>query len=777
MFKKTKTNLQIHKFSKTFQLSLQILTIGVLTFSSLFTLTNPVKVMARTRTTLASKCVLGMDTMDWEKNCSLVKFDSRLGKLKTVKLMGSAATETTWLMENLNAKPQSTDLEVKNTEVILRGPTPATNLMIINLPLLTQTISLPAYDGLEDFNGLSGNSYNGITANIDDDNKIYPKVTENGSNSQDLTDATSLAIFTGTTAGQNIDIPIAASNRSLCGSSGNVSYKVETLGSAEISVVYEYEDYDVAIDIIGPGPNFVLPIIVPDRDYPLIIKIENKDSEPTPPNTKATLLLPIGITFDETTFSLTGWSVVKLINSDGTTLLTFTKTTAMAGNQIVDLPIIIKATAQAPNTIILNAKSIVDGIDFVPIDNQRTRDLEKDLPPILSTTTGSFVNTAIFAAPIGFLGATDPNTLDSVRNFVIKSLPNPASGILYLDNAGTIPVTLGQILTPTQARGLFFKPTTGFVGVASFNFNAKDSFDLENPVPLAAVLTITAPVNNNSTFFGGGVGSLVNNTGTNSGTSSTNTNNQTQNNSQNNQTNTSQNGQVNNSQNSNVQNQNLNQQNINQNNTNLVPKNSPINKIIIAFKNLSGENIEIKVEPNGDLKLSQNIDQNALLKVLQFGETADKLKENGIIAIEKNGQIQLIYNQNAQVLGINSDENGQGGLKNNSNPETNLKTNSANSSQIKNLENEKAVVILKEKTLEINVENNLLIRTGGENLANKIIAILIIISGIGLIWTFFGKNKIFKTSENLASNSKDLQIPKPNLAKNLAKNSETKTQR
>ena len=60
---------------------------------------------------------------------------------------------------------------------------------------------------------------------------------------------------------------------------------------------------------------------------------------------------------------------------------------------------------------------------------------------------------------------------------------------------------------------MFFKPVLGFVGSASFNFSAKDSFDQVNPVPLSAVLTITANNRNNSTFFAGGVGSLVNNSG------------------------------------------------------------------------------------------------------------------------------------------------------------------------------------------------------------------------------------------------------------------------
>ena len=120
----------------------------------------------------------------------------------------------------------------------------------------------------------------------------------------------------------------------------------------------------------------------------------------------------------------------------------------MIASQIIDLPIIIKASSEAPKLIKIDVKTIVNSVDFLPSDNHCTRSLKKDLQPILSTTTGSFVNTGIFRTPLGFLGGQDTNTLDSVKNFVIKK----ARQILLLNfvfgRCCKIPASLNQELTP-----------------------------------------------------------------------------------------------------------------------------------------------------------------------------------------------------------------------------------------------------------------------------------------------------------------------------------------
>ena len=62
----------------------------------------------------------------------------------------------------------------------------------------------------------------------------------------------------------------------------------------------------------------------------------------------------------------------------------------------------------------------------------------------------------------------------TISNYLITSLPLTTQGVLYLSD-GTTAVAVGQVLTPTQAAGLRFKPVNGFVGNATFTYEATDS--------------------------------------------------------------------------------------------------------------------------------------------------------------------------------------------------------------------------------------------------------------------------------------------------------------
>ena len=73
------------------------------------------------------------------------------------------------------------------------------------------------------------------------------------------------------------------------------------------------------------------------------------------------------------------------------------------------------------------------------------------------------------------LSATDKD--GSVVSYKISTLPPPDQGTLYLGDpeAGGIPVTVGQELTPEQVSQLFFKPDPKFIGEASFTYTATDN--------------------------------------------------------------------------------------------------------------------------------------------------------------------------------------------------------------------------------------------------------------------------------------------------------------
>ena len=84
--------------------------------------------------------------------------------------------------------------------------------------------------------------------------------------------------------------------------------------------------------------------------------------------------------------------------------------------------------------------------------------------------TATFNNSAP-ATPIPALSAT-VTAGPPVSSFVIQTLPNAASGILYLNNSPVIP---GQVITLAQANQLLFDPAAGFVGTALFTYTATDN--------------------------------------------------------------------------------------------------------------------------------------------------------------------------------------------------------------------------------------------------------------------------------------------------------------
>ncbi|AWG21142.1 hypothetical protein FFWV33_06140 [Flavobacterium faecale] len=117
-----------------------------------------------------------------------------------------------------------------------------------------------------------------------------------------------------------------------------------------------------------------------------------------------------------------------------------------------------------------------------------------NVPPTTEDkTSGSLVKNGTAQSLPGLAGADSDG---SVVGYVVKTLPLPASGILYLAD-GTTAVTIGQELTPAQAAGLTFAPKSDFTGeAASFRVSAKDNGGLEStdPAIVNIVMANTPPV-------------------------------------------------------------------------------------------------------------------------------------------------------------------------------------------------------------------------------------------------------------------------------------------
>jgi hypothetical protein len=98
----------------------------------------------------------------------------------------------------------------------------------------------------------------------------------------------------------------------------------------------------------------------------------------------------------------------------------------------------------------------------------------------------AIVNTQDATAIVN-LSATTTTGL-SVCNYRIKSLPDEASGVLYMVD-GVTPVTVNQNLTHSEAELLTFDPKEGYVGDAIFTYAGIDASGVEG-----TLATVTLPI-------------------------------------------------------------------------------------------------------------------------------------------------------------------------------------------------------------------------------------------------------------------------------------------
>ncbi len=115
-------------------------------------------------------------------------------------------------------------------------------------------------------------------------------------------------------------------------------------------------------------------------------------------------------------------------------------------------------------------------------------------PPLADNITAQSLNNNLGATSIPPLQAND---LDgTVASYKITTIPLALQGVLTCCG-GTV-VTAGQVLTPAQATTLQFDPAPGFVGTASFTYNATDNASLVgNTATYNLPIVNTAPVSSN----------------------------------------------------------------------------------------------------------------------------------------------------------------------------------------------------------------------------------------------------------------------------------------
>ena len=118
---------------------------------------------------------------------------------------------------------------------------------------------------------------------------------------------------------------------------------------------------------------------------------------------------------------------------------------------------------------------------------------------VVNTQQNPLGNTAATSLPILPLQASDPeNALSGSTPYTVLTLPTAAQGILYYNTGtGDVAITANQSLTAAQAGALRFKPSSSFVGNATFTYLATDAAGNQSP---AATYTIPVAQDQSTTY-------------------------------------------------------------------------------------------------------------------------------------------------------------------------------------------------------------------------------------------------------------------------------------
>lgn len=162
----------------------------------------------------------GLLTTNWATTVSLQKFDPALGTLNSIKFILDGHVEGTAKFESQDAEPSVVTMDLA---AILKLQRPDLSTLVVTIPVVSTLDNPSAWDGVDDFAGTSGKTYNGLTG--DDSNSVT------------TTSAADKALFTGL---GSIILPTMGSGASTGSGAGNLLLQFETKASAAAWVTYDY---------------------------------------------------------------------------------------------------------------------------------------------------------------------------------------------------------------------------------------------------------------------------------------------------------------------------------------------------------------------------------------------------------------------------------------------------------------------------------------------------------------------------------------------------------
>ncbi len=177
-----------------------------------------------------------LTTTDWSEVVTVPRFDPALGTLNSVQFMVMAHIEGAAFYENQEAAPTDVSLTLSADLTLLR---PDASIIISASPSTNVMETADAYDGVLDFDGLSGSYFS----------SLFADVMQSHTSPLPLSD---LALFTGLTP---IDLTVEATGNSFGSGPGNWIFGFMLAASADVKVTYDYtpipEPASVAMALSG----------------------------------------------------------------------------------------------------------------------------------------------------------------------------------------------------------------------------------------------------------------------------------------------------------------------------------------------------------------------------------------------------------------------------------------------------------------------------------------------------------------------------------------------
>ncbi len=171
--------------------------------------------------TISYNASIPLSQTNWTTSISIPKFDPSLGTLNNIIFVLTGHVEGSAAFESRDAAPATVTM---NLSAVLSLMRPDSTIIVISLPVVSTVDNVTAFDGVPDYGGTSGKTYNNLTANHVATYTSPPPASD-------------LALFTGV---GNILLPVSAVGASNGSGAGNLDLRFNTYASAAACVTYDY---------------------------------------------------------------------------------------------------------------------------------------------------------------------------------------------------------------------------------------------------------------------------------------------------------------------------------------------------------------------------------------------------------------------------------------------------------------------------------------------------------------------------------------------------------